>query len=333
MSVTLREPECVNLEPATDAGVGRGHLSTTGIGTMLACEQRWFWDQERRLAPAIRPVSLEMGAAFAEAVAAGDPEHARATILDAGAQAIAEHGASPWVAVPSREQAEISAQIACEASRAYLACYGAHELREHPMRVRIRNPRTGRPSLSFDLVCRVDGLDLDGGELIEDKLVAQIPRKAGEMDRRLRLDRQVSICCYVTWRTTGVLVERVRYRMTLKPAIRQNKNEFHDDYLARIASEYATRPEHYLAEFEATRTLSEFLRLEHELWRWAEQLRSARADGVWPRNTGACADFGGCRFLPLCSEEPGAEHQYIERGRLMPTKFVRESNQQEAVAA
>ena len=333
MTSVLRDPECVNLEPATDAELGRGHLSTSGIGTMLACEQLWDWKYERRLEPAIRPVSLSAGGAFAQALEANDPDLAWSIVIGERDEADAEHAGNPWVTVPTVEAAEVTAQIAREAARAYLARYGHAETRELSMRVRIRNPRTGYPSTTFDLVGRVDGLSVNGRELIEDKLVGQIPRKEGEMDRRLRLDRQVSIGCYLAWRASGVLVERGRYRMTLKPAIKRKQGEEHDGYLARIAYEYATRPEHYLAEFEFSRTLDDFLRLEHELWRWAEQLRSARADGVWPRNTGACADFGGCRFLPLCSGEPGAEHQFVERDRRAPMIGVTEEQAAAAVAA
>jgi len=309
----IAAPECVNLEPATDAELGRGHLSTTQIGTLLACEQRWYWDQERRLRPAVRPVALSLGAAFATAVEHGDPDRGALALMDEWLRGSEEHGSNPWVVVPSREEAMEQAAIVRGASRAYIGRYGSRELREQRMRVRIRNPLTGRPSVTFDLVCRVDGLSDDASTLIEDKLVGQIPRKAGEMDRRLRLDRQLTIAAYCTWRTTGVLPSEIRYRMTLKPSIRQRQNESIEGYLKRVEADYAERPDHYLAEFTATRTLEDFARLERELWRWAEQLRSARADGVWPRNTAACADFGGCRFLPLCSGEPGAAHQFVER--------------------
>lgn len=307
---TLRPPDLLNL---AGQDTGRDHLSHSGLSTLLSCEQRWYWHYEQRLDPAVRPVSLSTGGAFAEAIAAGDPDHAWALIMREHADAETVNAGNPWVSVPSRQDAEITAQTAREAARAYITRYGAHETREHEMRTRIRNPRTGAGSRTFDLLCRVDGLDLDTRTLIEDKLVAQIPRKEGEMDRRLRVDRQVSIGCYATWRTTGVEIETVKYRMTLKPAIRRRQGESHDGYLVRIAAEYATRPDHYLAEFECHRTSDDFLRLELELWRWSEQLRSARADGVFPRNTGACIDYGGCRFLPLCSGEPGAEHQYVAR--------------------
>lgn len=347
VSPKLRRPERVNLmdqyheavrkdaEMAAEAGVelehyspnahfGREVLSTSAIGTLLACEQRWYWQRERRLDPAIKPVALEMGSAFALATEHGDPELAYQSIMSGWRAAEERYGSYPWVVVPDERVALAMAVVARGAARAYIARYGRRERREVEHRVRIRNPVTGRPSLTFDLVCRLDGLTDDNRHLVEDKLVGEIPRDGEKMQRKLALDRQVSIECYTTWRTTGVVVEDVSYRMTLKPSIRQRKGrasrdggrtgvETFEDFLVRLEQEYAERPDHYLAEFPCTRTTEDMLRLELELWRWAEQLRSARKDGVWPRNTGACEDYGGCAYLGICSGEPGAIHQYAER--------------------
>ena len=101
--------------------------------------------------------------------------------------------------------------------------------------------------------------------------------------------------------------------MTLKPAIRRKQAETHGIYLARIKAEYETRPDHYLVEEPVTRTTDDYLRLEQELWTWAEQIRQARRTGVFPRNTAQCHEYAGCKYLPLCAREPGAEHQFVER--------------------
>jgi hypothetical protein len=303
----LREPELVNL---AGEDCGRGHLSHTGLSTLLACQQRWFWHYEQRMRPAVTKTSLALGRAFAEALEAGDPDHAYHVVMtDAEAERTAANG-SPWIVLPREDEVEIGAQIAREAARCYLNEYGAHDgTRELEMRVRIRNPAEGgRYSLSHDLLGRVDCVDLDAGVMVEDKLMGQVNRAT--LSSRLRLDRQVSIGCYLIWRTTGVEIGEVQYRVTLKPAIRRRQGESHDDYLVRIAHEYATRPGHYLICEPVTRTQDDYLRLEQELWRWAETVRDARKDGVWPRNTAACLDYGGCQFLPLCAREPGADLQF-----------------------
>lgn len=306
--MNLAAPDLINL---AGTETGRDHLSPSSLSTQLACLERFRWHYEERLEPVVTKASLGMGRAFADALEAGDPDVAWTTIM-AAYDALTETAASDvWTEAPDRDTAEIEAQTAREAARCYLKAYGAHGYtREHEMRVQLRNPETGAGSRTFDLVCRVDALAEDGSHFIEDKFVGQIPRK--DADRLLKLDRQVSIETYCVWRTTGV-IPTVRYRYTLKPAIRRKQNETHDDYLLRIGVEYATRPEHYLAEEEPSRTADDFLRLEAELWQYADQRRAARRAGVWPRNSSSCRDFGGCAFLALCTGEPGAIHQFRVR--------------------
>lgn len=304
--VSLRDPDLLNL---AGQETGRDHLSHSGLSTLLACQQRWYWHYEERMRPNVTKSSLMTGDAFAKALEAGDPFVGYERVVEQAAKERERAGGSPWITLPSQEEVEIDATIACEAARCYLAAYGDHNgTRELEMRVRLRNPATGRYSRTHDLLGRVDAVDLDKGVMIEDKLVGKVDRAT--LGLRLKLDRQVSIGCYLIWRTTGVEIAEVQYRVTLKPAIRRRKDETHEGYLERIAEDYATRPEHYLVYEPVTRTRDDYLRLEQELWRWAEQVRDARHDGVWPRNTGACMDFGGCRYLALCSRDPGAEHQF-----------------------
>lgn len=308
----LRDPERINL---AGEDTGRDHLSNYALGTLLTCQQQFAYHYEHRLSPAITKPSLADGRAFAHALEHNDPDAGEVYLREQAAVEKERAADSPWIVAPSDESIETEATVVREAARCYLNHYGAHDTtREVELRARIRNPApNGRYSLTHDLMCRVDAVSADWLDLYEDKLVGQIPRK--DFGQLVRLDRQVSIETYLIWRTQGVLVERVHYRMTLKPAIRQRKGESFDGYLERIAEEYATRPDHYLAEETAQRTEDDFLRLEREMWRWADQLRESRRDGTWPRNTGACRDYGGCRYLALCSNEPGAIEQFIERPR------------------
>jgi hypothetical protein len=309
----LRPPECVNLADQDDGQLGRGHLSNSALNTYLACEQRFDFHYEQRLEPTVQPKPLAMGRAFAHALELGEPEAGETMLLEQAIEQAEEATGNPWLVVPDPEDVQIQSVIVREAARCYLNRYGRHDqTREVELRARVRNPKAGgRYSLSHDLLGRVDAVSEDWRTLFEDKLVGQIPRQS--LAARLRLDRQVSIECYLIWRCTGVMVEDVKYRLTLKPAIRRRQGESHDGYLDRIAAEYRDRPDHYLHEEPASRTHDDFLRLEQELWRWAERVRESRRDGTWPRNTAACHDFGGCRFVALCSGEPGAEHQFRVR--------------------
>lgn len=310
--MTLAPPEGINLH-GTDTG-DRECLSHTRLGVLLACQQKYSWAYERNLEPAVKKVSLSMGGAFASALEHGNPNHGRARVLDEHAALVEEARGNPWIVTPTTEEAETAATIVFAASDAYLKHYGTQDAgdvqREVTMRARIRNPATRHFSRTFDVQARVDGLN--GDRLIEDKLVGRVDQIT---ERRLLLDRQVTLGCYLIWRTTGLQIREVSYRMTKKPAIKQRQGESHDEYLARIVADYRERPDFYLHEFPLTRTAEDFLRLEQELWSWAEQVRAARRDGVFPRNTAACMDFGGCPFLALCCREPGALHQFVERRR------------------
>jgi hypothetical protein len=48
------------------------------------------------------------------------------------------------------------------------------------------------------------------------------------------------------------------------------------------------------------RTSDDLLRVEEELWSWAQQLQWLRRQSVATRNSTHCADFGGCAYMALC---------------------------------
>lgn len=303
---TLRDPERENLH---GQDTGREALSHTRLGVFLACQEKYNWGYEHRLEPAVKSAALDMGAAFAHALEHADPRAGADLLLDQHKALQAEHASNPWVTVPDTGVAEINATTVLAAADAYLRYYGHSDVqREITMRARVRNPVSGAGSRTFDVQARIDGLS--GDRLIEDKFTGRVEAVT---PRRLLLDRQVTLGCYLHWRTTGETIREVAYRMTKKPSIKRTQKETHDGFLERLVADYGERPEFYLHEFTLTRTPEDFLRLEQELWTWSEQIRAARRDGVFPRNTAACADFGGCQFLALCCREPGAAHQFRVR--------------------
>ena len=305
-ALTLRPPERVNLN-GTDTG-DRDCLSHTRLGTFLACEERFRWKYVERLEPAVKKQSLRMGSAFAYAAECGQPQAGYNMIMEEQAALAIEYGGSPWNVFPTEQEAEIEATVVKAASTAYLARFGSRARREVTYRQRIRNPRTGYPSRTFDVQARVDGIEDD--TLIEDKLQSKVEATT---EQRLSFDRQVTLGCYLHWRCTGEEIREVKFRITRKPGIKRKKDETHAGYLDRILQDYKDRPEFYVFEFPLTRTADDFLRLEVELWRWCEQIRDAVSENVFPRNVASCAEWGGCDLLPLCSRQPGAEHQFRER--------------------
>jgi hypothetical protein len=282
---------------------GRAHVSHTALSSFLACPQRYEYSYQQRLSPRTTPPALTLGKAYQLSIEHADPLFG-AVQLTAEAKVYSNADA---------ERVRAQAQIVQSASELYLERYGpAQGKREFEYLVRLRNPRNGYPSRTYDLLGYADEW-IDKGShaaLVENKLVGQITELS---IRRLPLDRQLALECYGTWRATGMEVREVFYRMMRKPSIRQKKGESIGDYCERISADYQERPDFYCVEEHLIRTADDLLRTEVELWEWASQLRRAKAGGVWTRNTSQCAEYGGCAFVPLCLGEPGAEGLFSTR--------------------
>lgn len=300
---TLRPSDATNLA-GTDTG--REHLSHSSISTLANCARRFEFSYVDRLETVARPRPLGMGAAFQKAIEMQDPA-AGAALLREGVQIYGQ---------ADEDKLRIEEATVQAAAKLYMAKWPAddRELREYEYRVRLRSPYTGRPSNTFDLLGYADGI-IDGGgwlELVENKFVGQINDLSV---RRLPLDRQVSLACYGLWRATGKQVRKVHYRFTKKPSIRQKQGETVDGFIARLTADYAERPDFYSHGEELFRSAEDLLRIEQELWDWADQLRQARQRGFYSRNTSHCSDYGGCQFIPICVGDPDAAGLYQTRAK------------------
>jgi hypothetical protein len=305
---TLRPPDLENLI-GTDTG--RGTLSHSSIGTQLACLRKYGWAYHEQLEPIERPRPLGMGAAFAQALALGDPI-AGAALLDRETYDQADY-----------DSVLVDKAIVAAAAGLYIERYGREAtMREVDYLVRLRSPYTGAYSRTFDLHGRADGLVDHGAylELIEDKLVGRIDPVSV---KKVKLDRQVGLESYALWRITGKPVRVIRYRWVKKPSIKQRQSESVEEFIARLTSDYRERPDFYTHEEQTFRSDDDLLLLEAELWEYAEQRRQAVHSGVWPRNTSSCSDYGGCPFIPLCVGDPDAKHLYRRKeaahGESQPT--------------
>jgi hypothetical protein len=218
------------------------------------------------------------------------------------------------------------------------------EAREFEYKVRLRSPWTGRYSQTFDLQGFADGLidrkpvvepagipiytddDVPPGtvhilpdskpplELVENKLVGRIDQITVQ---RLPLDRQLQLARYGIWRATGRPVNKVHYRWVKKPSIKQRQGETVDEFTDRLAADYEAREDFYSYEPPPSYiTAADLLRIEAEVWTWAEQLRALRRQRIYDRNTASCSDYGGCVYVPICSGDPDAEHLYRRREAL-----------------
>jgi ferredoxin len=304
-------------------GTGRQYLSHTRIGVLQACHRKYELTYEKRLERIDRVESLEMGKAFQKGVELRRPEAAGAEIMvradeapstgdydklkiqAAIVMAACELYLTRWVPKCSHcqgtgmlerrygdglRQVEAEPCDMCEGTTYDLAS----EAREVEYLVQLRNPWTGAYSRTFDLKGYADGVI----SLTENKLVGRI---TNTQVQKLVLDRQVTLACYGLWRATGLPVTEVNYRYVKKPAIKQKQTETIDQFLARLAADYEERPDFYAHEEKLYRTTEDLLRVEAELWMWAEDIRNLRRQRVYPRNTAPATTTAGastCRSAP-----------------------------------
>jgi hypothetical protein len=323
----LRPSDAENL---AGQDTGRAHLSHSRIGMFLACHRRYELHYEERLEPVSRPAALSMGSAFQKAIELQDPAVGPLALDGWTAdtpRTLMEPGTLPtgipvgrgedgcWMSPPAEEpyfhtqEAEDKHRINQAIVRAAAALY----LRRW----------TGRYSQTFDLQGFADGLidpledpllvaPTDAYELVENKLVGRIDQITVQ---RLPLDRQLQLARYGIWRATGRTVNKVHYRWVKKPSIKQRQGETVDEFTDRLAADYEAREDFYSYEPPPSYiTAADLLRIEAELWTWAEQLRALRRQRIYDRNTASCSDYGGCVYVPICSGDPDAEHLYHRRG-------------------
>lgn len=211
----------------------------------------------------------------------------------------------------------------------------AGSIREFEYKLRLRSPWTGAYSTTYDLLGYADelidptlgtpGIHAGPLELVENKLVGRI--EATQV-LSLPLNRQVALERYGIWRATGRPVTRVWYRWMKKPSIKQRGGrkadksdaETLEQFIDRIGEDYETRPEFYFHEEDPKFvTTEDLLRVEAELWEWAEDFRQRMRNGpdgrrrVFDRDTTRCAEYGGCQFIPICTGDPDAHALYQVR--------------------
>ena len=345
----LRPSDCENL---AGQETGRSHLSHTRISMFLACHQKYEHHYESRLERIDKRESLEMGKAYQKAIELQAPD-VGPLVLDGWTDTnvherdclpgpdwrpvgnVTMHGPAVWLVPPVEEpyfhtqeaadRHEINKAIVRAAAALYLRKWPAPvgEHREFEFVVRLRNPWSGHYSRTFDLKGYADGLvdpQYEGRaawsgvgplELVENKLSTRVD---SIMVQKLPLDRQLQLLRYGVWRATGRTVGTVHFRWMKKPSIKQRQNETVEQFCARVAEDYEARPDFYAIEPPPSYiTSADLLRIECELWVWAEQLRALRRAKVYDRNTSACGDYAGCEYIPLCSGDPDAESLYRVR--------------------
>jgi len=195
----------------------------------------------------------------------------------------------------------------------------------------IINPKSGYKSRTFYLAGKIDGLEIDErGKiwLIEYKTTGQ------SIDRRyvdkLDLDMQATIYYYAAEKyvreTYDQSLEGILYRVMRKPSIRQRQHETLYDYIERLQHDYATRPDFYFSEIAVPRKQKDLTQFQQHLWECTLMLMYMRRNNIWPMNTAACNDFGGCDFKPLCLQVPDAEYTFEKGGLIDELGLLNQTN-------
>lgn len=204
---------------------------------------------------------------------------------------------------------------------AYIAQYGTDRRREVVYQIPLVNPYTKRRSLSktFELAGKIDGIVVTGRhtcDIIEDKIAESIQRA---MIDRLPLDDQATE--YVLALASRGWQARVRYRHTRWPGINpqpargKREAETLGDYQARLRDDLVERRNFYFDEqilMFPTDHLEDYMRGR---WETAAEIVRARWEHQRGRNsfyktTSRCHDWGGCEFIPLCTNRAGAGALY-----------------------
>jgi hypothetical protein len=312
----LRPSDAENL---AGQDTGREHLSHSRLNLFLACHEKYNLHYNERLEPVGGIEALSLGSAFQKAIELQNPDYAP-MVLD-GYYKDDEGLWNPPAEPPhfhtqeAEDKHRVNQAIVRAAAALYLRTWPAPqgERREFEFLVRLRNPWTGHYSRTFDLLGYADALT-DAGDfyaLTENKLVGQVSKV---MVQRLPLDRQLALLRYGVWRATGRPVNIVHFRWIKKPSIKQRQKETVEEFCDRIGEDYETRPDFYAYEPPASYiTAADLLRIECELWTWAEQLRALRRQRIFDRNTSACSDYGGCKYMAICSGDPDALSLYETR--------------------
>ncbi|SFU81944.1 PD-(D/E)XK nuclease superfamily protein [Alicyclobacillus macrosporangiidus] len=181
---------------------------------------------------------------------------------------------------------------------------------EHKFDLPIKNPLTGRPSRTFRLAGKIDGVvrTPDGKYwLVEYKSTGQTLE---QFRLRYGLDAQISLYTLAARDALGIEVEGALIRVLVKSRFEPRKGESLEDFKARLTATYEEESERFISEDLVVRTPEQLEQTRWELWAEVQSRLFDQRLGVIRRNPQACTDFGGCPFRAICLGLPGWEDMY-----------------------
>lgn len=160
----------------------------------------------------------------------------------------------------------------------------------------------------------LDAVDIrDGKHIVVENKLFSMWMHANEL--ALAIDPQVTRYLDAARNILGWDTPHVEYRVTKWPTIRLTKKETWDEYLGRVQegidldlSEGTGK--HYLS-FKCFRTDNQLQDFRESLGQLTKLVQYQHRQRFFPVNPGhACAMYGGCDFLPLCTDQPEAAELY-----------------------
>lgn len=311
-------PEKSEISSNLDSDV-RALLTASRLRAARACQRLHHIEYSLRYRPAVDADALRFGTLLHKALEAW--WLASNNRLDAALVAIAANEADPF----DRVRAE-------ELMRGYDIRWGSEPyqtvLVEAQFEMDLVNPSTGRPSQTWKLGGKVDGVVIDGQGrklLIEHKTASGDISPGSEYWRRLRMDLQVSVY-FAGARALGHDVEACVYDVIGKPgqkplkatlpesrkfkkdgtlyAGQRETDETPEEFRLRYREAIAENPNAYYQRGEVVRLDSEMADAMFDIWQTARQVREAELAGRAPRNPDACVRFGRtCPYFDVCSGE------------------------------
>jgi hypothetical protein len=210
---------------------------------------------------------------------------------------------------------------------------------EEEFRAKLVNPETGHASpiwtLGGKLDVRVREVASKRALIVEHKTASGDVGAGSDYVKRLRLDGQISVY-YAGAEALGSRVDGCLYDVLVKPSQRPLKatpaesrkytkdgrlyaaqraeDETPGQYQARLVEAVASSPNDYLMRTEVVRLEEEMRDAMADVWQLAQQLREAERLGRYPRNPGACVQWGRtCDYFPICVGEASAEDVNLYR--------------------
>lgn len=198
---------------------------------------------------------------------------------------------------------------------------------ERKFELPLLHPRSGKPHPHYWLGGKIDLLlRLEDGRvaLIDHKTTSSDPGAGSDYRRRLLLDPQPTI--YLAGvEALGHPADLVMYDVLVKPreerllatptekrrytkdgklyAAQREHDESIDEFESRIRTKVFENPSDYLVTFEVPKPNAELSAMQRNLWAIASELLRVEELGFARQNAGACFDYGGCEYLPVCTRE------------------------------